>query len=81
MRYKVVFHGDVPPEAEIDDAKQKLAPIFKLKSEAVDRLFSGKAVTIRKHADAATAKKYQKAAAGCGVIFPEPAYNPRLAFP
>ena len=65
MHYKVVFHGEITPGTNIDDAKDKLAAIFKLKSETVDRLFSGKPMTIRKSADVATAEKYRKAAVAC----------------
>ena len=68
MLYDVVFHGEFSPEYDIDEAKEKLARIFKLKPEKVDTLFTGQSVTIRKKVDEATARKYQKAAAGCGVI-------------
>lgn len=77
MQYDVVFHGEFSPEYDIDEAKEKLAKIFKLKPETVDTLFAGQSVTIRKNVDAVTAQKYQKAAAGCGVIFElEPRENP-----
>ena len=69
MRYDVVFNGEFSPEHDINEAKQKLAKIFKLKPATVDKLFSGQSVTIRKNVDATTAEKYRKAAAGCGVIF------------
>lgn len=69
MRYDVIFNGEFSPEYDIDDAKQKLAKIFKLKPAAVDKLFSGQSVTLRKNVDATTAEKYRQAAAACGVIF------------
>jgi hypothetical protein len=53
----------------LDEAKAKLAKRFKLKPEAVERLFSGGSVTIKKRVDESTAKKVQQAAASCGVIF------------
>ncbi|MGD9331716.1 MAG: hypothetical protein PVJ53_10415, partial [Desulfobacterales bacterium] len=37
--------------------------------ETVEKLFSGRPVTIRKNVDAVTAAKYQKAAADCGAVF------------
>lgn len=77
MLYDVVFHGEFSPEYDIDEAKEKLARIFKLKPEKVDTLFTGQSVTIRKRVDETTARKYQKAAAGCGVIFElEPCDDP-----
>lgn len=70
MPYDVVFHGEFSPEYDIDEAKHKLARIFKLKPGTVDRLFSGgQSVTIRKNVDRSTAEKLRTAAAGCGVIF------------
>ena len=82
MQYNVVFHGEFSPEYDIDEAKEKLAKIFKLKSETVDTLFSGQTVTIRKNVDEVTAQKYQKAAAGCGVIFElEPVGDPTQVAP
>ena len=82
MQYDVVFHGEFSPEYDIDEAKEKLAKIFKLKPETVESLFSGQTVTIRKNVDAITAQKYQKAAAGCGVIFElEPLEDPVKSTP
>ena len=82
MQYDVVFHGEFSPEYDIDEAKAKLAKIFKLKPETVESLFSGQTVTIRKNVDAITAQKYQKAAAGCGVIFElEPLEDPAESTP
>jgi len=82
MRFDVVFHGEFSPEYDINDAKQKLAEIFKLSPETVDKLFSGQSVTIRKQVDEVTAEKYRKAAAGCGVIFElEPVDEPTAVAP
>ena len=69
MLYNVVFKGEFSLEHDIDDVKEKLAKLFKLKPETVDSLFSGKTVIIRKNVDELTARKYQKAADGCGAIF------------
>lgn len=69
MLYNVVFHGEFSPEYDINEAKKKLAAMFKLKPQAADTLFSGQTVTLRKNVDEVTARKYQKAAASCGVVF------------
>jgi ribosomal protein L32 len=69
MRYDVVFNGEFSPEYDIDEAKQKMAQMFKLTPAAADKLFSGQSVTLKKNVDATLAEKYRKAAAGCGVIF------------
>jgi hypothetical protein len=70
MPFNVVFHGEFSPEYDIDEAKEKLAKLFKLKPETAARLFAAsQAVTIRKNVDAATAEKLRQTAARCGVIF------------
>ena len=83
MPYDVVFHGEFSPEYDMDEAKQRLAKIFKLKPETVNQLFSAsQAVTIRKNVDETTAEKLRKAAARCGVIFElEPVAAPDEAPP
>ena len=70
MPYDVVFRGEFSPEYDIEEAKQRLAEIFKLKPQTVHQMFaSSQTVTIRKNADDVTAEKLRKAAARCGVIF------------
>jgi hypothetical protein len=64
MLYDVVFHGEFSPEYDIDEAKEKLARIFKLKPEKVDTLFSGQSVTIRKNVDEVTARKIPESGGG-----------------
>lgn len=68
-RYNVVFRGACDPECDIESAKADLAKAFKLNPKAVDTLFSGRTVTVRKRADEALARSLQRTASGCGVIF------------
>jgi hypothetical protein len=69
MLYNVVFKGEFSLEHDIDDVKKKLAQLFKLKPATVESLFSGKTIVVRKGVDELTARKFQKAAEGCGAIF------------
>ena len=68
-RFNVVFRGEFLPEYDIDEAKDKLAEIFKLDPATVEKLFSGQSITVRKGLDETTAQKYQATAARCGVVF------------
>ena len=70
--YQIVFEGKLSGERPLDEVKRNLAALFKMKSEQVDALFTGKAVVIKRDIDQATAVKYQaafkKAGALCSVV-------------
>lgn len=68
-RYNIVFHGELVGGADPAVVKQNLAKVFKMDLERVEKLFSGKAVVLKKDADKATAMKFRavlkKAGAQC----------------
>lgn len=68
-RFNIVFHGEFLLGYDIDQAKDKLAGIFKLSPRKLDALFAGKTVTIRKDVNDIEGKKIVAAAARCGVVF------------
>ncbi|MDR9752010.1 DUF805 domain-containing protein [Pseudomonas sp. SZMC_28357] len=56
-RYKIVFDGALQPEVDITTAKLNLADLFKTDVAAIERLFSGQTVALKRdlsHADAQT---------------------------
>lgn len=69
--YQVIFEGKLTGECPLDEVKRNLAALFKMKTEQVDALFSGKPVVIKRDIDQATALKYQaafkKAGAECAI--------------
>lgn len=46
--YKIVFRGEVSEEHSIDEVRLKLALMFRKDETAIDRLFSGKTITLAK---------------------------------
>ena len=70
--YNVIFRGEITEGQDIEKVRQNLAKLFKVNSEKIERLFSGKSVTIKKNADHTTAMKYraamEKAGALCSLV-------------
>lgn len=68
-RYNIVFRGELVGGADPAVVKQNLAKVFKMDADRVEKLFTGKAVVLKKDADKATAMKFRavlkKAGAQC----------------
>jgi hypothetical protein len=59
--YRLVFRGEVLEGQHKAVFKQRLGAVLQLEGERLDALFTGKAVTVRKAADSATAARFQVA--------------------
>lgn len=59
--FDIYFRGEVLPDQDIEQVKQKIAALFKADENRLAQLFSGKVNVIKKGADKATALKYQQA--------------------
>ncbi len=59
--YRVIFKGETDPNKDVGSVKQALAGLFKIDAGAVEQLFSGQPVVIKKDIDQATANQYQAA--------------------
>lgn len=57
-RFKIVFDGTLLPGVEPDTAKENLAVLFKTQRDAVERLFSGRPVALKRDLAEADAQKY-----------------------
>ncbi len=68
-RFNIVFRGEFLLGYDIDEAKDKLAGIFKLNERKLEALFAGERVTISKGVDEIKGQKIVAAAARCGVVF------------
>ncbi len=66
-RFQVIINGELAEGAEPDQAKQNIARLFKTKSAAVEAMFSGKRISVKKNLDQATARKYQQAIIKAGL--------------
>ena len=80
-RYKIVFRGKLQAGKSLEEVKQNMARVFKLGPDAIDKLFSGKSVVMKKNLDRQQALKFktaiQKAGAECGVLEDGPSSAPQ----
>lgn len=60
-RYKIVFTGELMPEAALDTVKDNLARLFKSDRHRIETLFSGAAVALKRDLPEAEADKYLSA--------------------
>jgi hypothetical protein len=83
--YQIIFEGKLTGERPLEEVKNNLAALFKMKPDQVDALFGGKAVVIKRDIDQATALKYQaafkKAGAVCSVLSDTPENTAQRAQP
>ncbi len=68
-RFNVVFRGEFLLGYDIDEAKDKLAGIFKLNERKLDALFAGEPITVSKGVNEIKGQQIVDAAARCGVVF------------
>ena len=64
--FEIVFRGDILIGQPLAAVKVRMGQLFKLPPEQVDKLFTGKAVVLKRGLDQATAGKYKAAIAKAG---------------
>lgn len=81
-RFNVVFDGKALPGVDIDTAKHNLAALFKSEVSAIERLFNGGHVALKRDLSQVDAQKYLNALQGAGLdarIEEQPALNLNIA--
>lgn len=66
-RFKIVFDGALQPGVDITTAKLNLAELFKSDVAAIERLFSGRPVALKRDLSQADAQTYLKALTKTGI--------------
>jgi uncharacterized membrane protein YhaH (DUF805 family) len=66
-RYKIVFNGALQPGVDITTAKLNLADLFKSDVTAIERLFSGRAVALKRDLTHSDAQAYLQALSKTGI--------------
>lgn len=66
--YQLVFDGRLRPGITPDDARASIGTRFRLNERQVERLFSGRPVTVKRKLDASDAQRYQRAFLEAGAI-------------
>ena len=67
VRYKIVFDGALLPGVEATTAKLNLAELFKTDVAAIERLFSGRPVALKRNLSQADAQTYLQALTKTGI--------------
>ncbi|KPG78247.1 DUF805 domain-containing protein [Pseudomonas sp. RIT-PI-o] len=66
-RYKIVFDGALQPGVDLTTAKLNLADLFKSDVAAIERLFSGRAVALKRDLSHSDAQTYLQALSKTGI--------------
>lgn len=66
--YDIIFSGKLMEGASLEKTKQQISNIFKTDDDQLNKLFSGKAVTIKSDVDDETASKYRAAFRKAGAL-------------
>ncbi len=65
-RFKIVFDGELMPDASLETAKENLARLFKSDPRKIDALFGGQPVVLKRDLSGDEADKYLRALHGAG---------------
>lgn len=57
-KYRILFKGKIEAGQDLSAVKEHLAQLFKAPPERIERLFTGKAVTLNNNLDYTTAQEY-----------------------
>jgi len=66
--YDIIFSGELAPGADPHAVRGRIRALFKLPDETLDKLFSGRPVAIKRHADAGTAARFHEVFLGAGAL-------------
>jgi hypothetical protein len=58
QKYRILFNGDIEQGQELPAVKERLTQLFKTSPEQIDKLFTGKSVTINNNLDYTAAQEY-----------------------
>lgn len=67
-KFDLVFRGQTVKNVELSEVKANLVSLFKSSPDAIEKLFTGGEVTVRKALDYSTAMKYQSALKKAGAL-------------
>lgn len=58
QKYRILFNGEIEPGLELPIVKERLTQLFKTSPEQINRLFTGRPVTINNNLDYTAAQEY-----------------------
>lgn len=68
QRFDLTYSGLIAPGADPEQTRQRLAAVFKLSEQGVERLFVGQPVSVKRDVDEATATRFKKVFAQAGAV-------------
>ena len=72
QEYQVVFRGEILPSKSVEEAKANLAALYKTDVTRIERLFSGKAMVLKKGVSREAGERYrallEKAGIACDLV-------------
>ena len=79
QKYRILFKGEIEEGQELETVKERLTQLFKTSPERIEKLFTGKTVTLNRNIDFAKAQEYSdelKNAGALCIIDPMPKIPP-----
>jgi hypothetical protein len=67
-KFDILFRGDIAPGNSIDQVKARVAESFKLDEAAVNQLFSGAVISLKRNIDRATAERIFQRLSDAGAL-------------
>jgi hypothetical protein len=80
-RFDILFAGELMGDADPDEVRSQLQQRLKLSEETAARLFSGRALVLKRDVDAATASRYREIFRNAGALIETRPVSPRDASP
>lgn len=66
--FNVVFRGEILPGKDAGEVKKRLRILLKTDADAIEKLFAGGPVVVRRHVDEATGLKFEKVFSTAGAV-------------
>jgi len=78
--YSIVFEGRIAPGARPEEVKRRLAGLYRVELDKIDRLFRGRPIIIKKNLDRESARTkkagFEQTGALCRIVPPQDAMQP-----
>ena len=68
QKYRVLFKGEIAEGQELGTVKKNLTQVFKTSPERIEKLFTGKLITLNQNIDYAKAKEYSDELTNAGAL-------------
>jgi len=67
-KFDLLFRGDIAPGNSVDKVRERVAESFNLDQAAIDQLFSGAVISLKRNVDRATAERIYQRLSDAGAV-------------